>query len=202
MWLCVMRDGPPAVCYTRAMTVTQLHPYGRRSGICPECRTEIGNLPVHVPKCRARFEAFYAEADENTWRQTERAAAHSVAGESFRDGVTDLDVARVLLAIERGAQIVAGGPSRWFCETGNPLNRTSLARTVDEMIRTGLARASSAPVGRDYYSVTLIPAPVHLRSRRDALRARCGNSSLRLRRVDHLELIDCGTCRKIARPAY
>jgi hypothetical protein len=165
------------------MTVTYL--YGRKAGRCSRCKRETGNLARHEPACRKAHEDFFAD---EAWMQTERAAAHSGQG-GFRNGVTDLDVARVLLSMERGRAIVQGG-SRWLAEQGSPLTglRGNLVKVVDEMIRTGLARGVSDRTGAYSFKVVLTAAPVHLRG------SQCGSEALRLRLVDHRDLADCPDC--------
>jgi hypothetical protein len=183
------------------MTVIQLHPYGRGSGICPSCHRETGNLVLHVPACQKRYDAFYARATEQDWMIVERAAAHCAPDipESlqFVKAVSDLDVARVFLAMQRDTQIQQGGPRRWYAvpmKGEGPLNRTQLSRTVDEMIRTGLARAVSQRLSLNLVKVTLSAAPVHLRSPQGHLSPLCGVTGLRFRLVDHPDLADCPAC--------
>jgi hypothetical protein len=180
------------------MTVIQLHAYGRPSGICPSCHRECGNLVLHVPACRKRYEAFYARATEQDWMMVERAAAHCSPNLpealQFVRSVGDLDVARVLLSMERGTEIVQGGPKRWMAMDGSPLNRTSLSRTVDEMIRTGLARGVSERLSLNLVKVRLSAAPVHLQSTQDRLSPSCEVQGLRFRLADHPDLADCPAC--------
>lgn len=176
------------------MTVIQIHDFGRASGICPRCKRTTGNLAKHEPACKRAHEAFYAPLDDETYRQIERAGAHSGFGEPFRSGITDLDVARVLLHLERGRMIAQGG-SRWVAEKGSPAAaRGNLARVVDEMIRTGLAVGLSDRTGVYRFKVVLRAAPVHLRGRTDHLRPSCEAEALRYRIVDHPSLADCPTC--------
>lgn len=174
------------------MTVIQLHEYGRAAGICPVCHLEVGNLARHEPSCRAKHENFYNLSDAD-WMMIERAAAHTV---QVPDGaVTDLDMARVFLHLERGRSIVqGGGPYRWRAEDGSPLSRLRVGRTVDEMLRLGLVRAVSVPTGAQIASVVVVPSPVHLRSRTDRLRPSCKAEALRFRLVDHPALADCPDC--------
>lgn len=180
------------------MTVIQLHAYGRPSGICPSCHRECGNLVLHVPACERKYRQFYAHATEQDWMVVERAAAHCGPDIpeplQFVRAVSDLDVARVLLSMERGTEIVQGGPKRWMAMDGSPLNRTSLSRTVDEMIRTGLARGVSERLSLNLVKVTLSAAPVHLRSPQGRLSPLCEAPGLRFRLVDHPDLADCPAC--------
>lgn len=95
---------------------------------------------------------------EKTW--IERAAAHCQPAERltpaarFQDGVTDLDVTRVMLAFERGYVISRRPTGRWFASSGAPVDQNSLSRVVTEMIRTGLLV--------HHVSDVLIPALVHM----------------------------------------
>lgn len=118
----------------------------------------------------------------------------------FRGGITDLDVARVILAAERGAGIVADpGPCRWVLMGPERMGRVMLSRIVEEMIRTGLAAGVSESRGRDLVRVSVRVAPIHLRARRNDLRARCTSRALRLRRTDDPTLVDCVSCLSASR---
>ena len=186
-----------SIVYSRPMTVIQLHAYNRGSGICPVCHRETGNIARHVPACERRYAEFYARATEQDWMVVERAAAHCAPGIpeelQFVRAVSDLDVARVLLAMQRGTEILQGGPKRWYAIPFGPLNRTALSRTVDEMIRIGLARAVSERLSASLVKVILSAAPVHLRGRTDRLSPLCQAEGLRFRLVDHPDLADCPT---------
>jgi len=173
------------------MTVINLHEYGRQAGFCDRCGREVGNLARHEPACKREHEKFFAPTlSDAQWRLVERAAAHSIPG-----GYLDLDIARVFVHFERGGMIMqGGGPYRWRAESGSPLSRIQVGRTVDEMIRTGLAGAVSQHVGNGIYRVHLIPSPVHMRRRGDRLRPKCEAQALRYRLVDHPDLADCPDC--------
>lgn len=100
-----------------------------------------------------------------------RAAAHSTApltlraAQRFQNGVTDLDVARVMLALERGVRPYRNRAGRWLAPSGTTLagfgrghlSGRNLSTVIGEMIRTGLVRHWIDREG-DH----LIPAPVHL----------------------------------------
>lgn len=122
-------------------------------------------------------------------RGIERAAAHAVHESAlspearFRDGVTDLDVARVLRAVESGVRVVQprGLGYRW---AGLDLGPGKLTVVVREMIRTGLAE------NRDGL---LVPAKVHLDAG-DRTPACGGTKALRHRTHADLALVDCLGC--------
>jgi hypothetical protein len=181
------------------MTVLQLHAYGRGSGICPECHYEVGNLAKHLPACRRRMARFYAQSTEQDWIAVERAVAHVAPhgltpSVRFRRSVTELSVARVFLLLERGVEIVQGGPRRWFCVPAGAMGVDNLVRAVDEMVCTGLARGVSESLGTQMYRVYLKAAPVHLRSAQDRLMPACDAEAMRFRLVDHPDLADCRAC--------
>lgn len=176
--------------------------FGRTAGPCTECKQVVGNLARHEPVCRREHDAFYRQSDEGgpeMWRLVERAACHSAPPDSlkpeqrFRDGVTDLAVARVMLHLERGKGIMQGGPTRWRAEEGRifPPGRPSLAQIVDEMIRTGLVFVENS-MQSGISKAVVRPAYVHL-SRDGALV--CGCEALRTRLVQHPDLADCPICR-------
>lgn len=138
-------------------------------------------------------------------RLCDRAAAHSV-GEigrlnleaCFRGGITDLDVARVILAVERGSDIRQGGEARWMLVGREKMNRNFLSCVVDEMLRTGLAMALSERVRHEVVAVHIRVAPVHFRALSDDLRPSCHTRvPLRVRRTERRDLVDCVSCLNI-----
>jgi hypothetical protein len=92
-------------------------------------------------------------------RLIERAGAHAVPedlltpGARWAHGVDDLFVARLILALERGAEMHMAGNGRWYAPEGSGLNGTFLSTAIREMIRTGLVV--------HHHTGALIPAPVH-----------------------------------------
>lgn len=135
--------------------------------------------------------AYLPTATEHAW--TERAAAHLLPDDltqpaaRWERGVTDLDTARVMLALERGAPITARGNGRWYAPSGSPLNAQSLSITVQELIRTGVVVHHPSGV--------LVPAWVHLRP------VQCGEPGVgmgpkRVRAYEVLDpmIVDCPRC--------
>jgi len=102
----------------------------------------------------------------------ERAAAHSMAeamltpAARFQCGVTDLEVARVMRALEAGTPIERNRNGRWCAPSGSPVNSRTLSVTVNECIRTGLIV--------HYRTGALIPAMVHFKVWGDSGRAWSG----------------------------
>jgi hypothetical protein len=135
---------------------------------------------------------------ERTW--IERAAAHCQPEDRltpearFRDGITDLDVTRVMLAIERGAVITQSVTGRWYAPSGTHVDQQSLSRVVNEMIRTGLAV--------HHLSGVLIPTLVHMDSWDEGMQWRvsaCGVAGegmgpKRVRLHASPGLVDCLAC--------
>lgn len=89
-------------------------------------------------------------------RRVERAAAHIMGKPSpvahFRDGVTHLQMARLMESLEAGVILLRSGHGRWYAPTGSPLGR-NVSPVVMEAIRTGLV--INVPYG------SLVPAKVH-----------------------------------------
>ena len=173
--------------------------FGRLGGECLRCGHVVGNLAVHEPKCKREQAEFYSDED---WMAVERAGAHSAPDSELspsrrlRNKVTDLDVARLLLAMERGVVVRQGGPQRWFIEKPHPLATAGkLTRTVDEMVLLGLATGVSTMLMPQLVSVVLKAAPVHLRSSEDRWKPKCDAQALRYRIVDHPDLADCANCK-------
>lgn len=94
------------------------------------------------------------------WRRIERAGAHAAPDHlltpeaRFCEGVTDVDVARFLEALEAGTRFRVDAQRRWRAPTGSPLP-ANISNVIREAIRTGLAY--NVP------SHALVPARVHSR---------------------------------------
>lgn len=139
-----------------------------------------------------------------------RASAHSAApavlraAQRFQDGVTDLDVARVMRLIELGYRPYVNRNHRWFMPSGAPMQgqNRSVSTVINEMIRTGLVRHY-----RDREGDHLIPAPVHCRNLTDPSVSAClfvgeDMGPMRARLVDRLDLTDCLACEQAIANGY
>lgn len=102
-------------------------------------------------------------------RRIERAGAHALRPDQlaednrFQGGVTDLDMARVLEALERGGsdQFRRNEHGRWYALPGVPV-QYRVSATIQEGIRTGLiTHTVQRPRGQAWIH-RLVPAPVHL----------------------------------------
>lgn len=135
---------------------------------------------------------------------TVRAAAHAAAestlraAQRFQHGVTDLEVARVMQAIELGHHPYRNRGNRWFMPAGTPTEGLNykMSQIINEMIRTGLARHY-----RDREGNHLIPAPVHYRNPDNHNLSAClftgeDMGPMRSRLVDRLDLVDCLACEQ------
>ncbi len=126
-----------------------------------------------------------------------RAGAHCLADEStpdatrFRDHVTDLDAARLIHRIERGALVVPAGRA-WHMIGG--WDDVHLTRIVNECLRLGLVETLVGHTGRDIVRTTLAVAPVHLRAGTAPACAAAGPGTRRFRLTDDPGLIDCPAC--------
>lgn len=157
---------------------------------CPVCGRETGSLGKHRPAC------------ERDHRLAARAAAHADEEHVYSDGVTDLDIARLILALERGALIhPTASMTQWAAPAGSPLRapKRPLNATVNEAIRVGLCRVATEPTGPSAVRVRLAPAPVHARSEVRPLMPACQVFSLPQpdrywRLLDDLTLVDCQGC--------
>lgn len=146
----------------------------------------------------------FSEADQ---KYIIRAAAHSAAPLAlpeearFRYDVTDLQVARVILAAIRGAVVHRIPSGHWMVQRPvqqDPMPALALtgigpmlSPIVKEMLRTGLATRSAN---------TFRLAPTHLRSQ-IRTQPRCFFSGrtnpLRARLVDEPMLVECAHCQRI-----
>ena len=124
-----------------------------------------------------------------------RASAHVIPDDMtqpaarWQRGVTDLETARVLLALERGTPISSRGNGRWYAPSGSPLNARSLSITVGELISTGLLI--------HHVSGRLVASWVHAEApfRTTACRELCENMGpKRVRLSAQPALVDCPRC--------
>jgi hypothetical protein len=135
-----------------------------------------------------------------------RSAAH-IADESrlpawaqLCNHVTDLDVARLIHAIERGTIVISHGAA-WTDLTGELRARTPhLTRIVNECLRLGLVTRTSKQTAPDIWRTWLVAAPVHYgRSAGVPACHRGRTRPIRYRMSDDLTLIDCDACLRAHR---
>lgn len=136
-----------------------------------------------------------------------RAGAHAVNPEDlpeearFQHGVTDLDMARLLRAIEKGL-IVYLASYRWSCSPETSPVSKNLSSTVAEGIRTGLIGQVAIRTGLHTVQQRAVAAPVHLRSRASKDRPAChrpgGLKRYRLMNAEDARYVDCETCKLVA----
>ncbi|MET0415988.1 MAG: hypothetical protein ABW022_08210 [Actinoplanes sp.] len=110
------------------------------------------------------------------------------SAQRFHGGVTDLDAARVMRAIEAGTVLYQNRLGRWCAPAGSPLPNGRTSSTVHEMIRTGLLR---------HFRDHLIPAPVHLDSGDHVSTCLFVGEDLgpmRARLTKDVDLVDCQNC--------
>jgi hypothetical protein len=161
-----------------------------RAGTCGKCGRATGALTVHERHCNP--EVFDAS-------RIARAGAHAApestlrAAQRFQDGVTELDVARVMHELERGLRLYLNRGGRWCAPRGSRVNGGGgPSAIVKEMIRTGLVRHY-----KDREGDHLIPAKVHLDlgDRQSACHF-IGEDlgPMRARLLADLALVDCLAC--------
>jgi len=130
-----------------------------------------------------------------------RAASHvladDAAGDSrFRKGVTDLDAARLIHRIERGALIVPSATGRSWHEVPRGPHMPPLTRVIEECLRLGLVERLSVETAPAIWRTQLQAAPVHIRTTPGAVL--CGKHSRapgkRLRALRDATLADCAAC--------
>lgn len=131
-----------------------------------------------------------------------RAGAHAVREDllptesRLRDGVTDLDMARLLRGLESGTEVWLEG-YRWQCPPRSPL-RAKLAGTVNEAIRVGLVHQVADRTGPHTVRQLLVAAPVHLRSADNPDRPACHQpityKRYRLMNAEDVQYVDCQAC--------
>jgi hypothetical protein len=143
-----------------------------------------------------------------------RAGAHAAAeavlrqAQRFHKDVTDLDVARVMRALETGHRPIRNKTGRWFMSGETPAKGLNykMSGIINEMIRTGLVRhyrtggpvSETDPGNRDH----LIPALVHYRNPENHNLSAClftgeDLGPMRARLVDRMDLVDCLACEAV-----
>jgi hypothetical protein len=166
------------------------------AGTCPLCGRETGSLIRHSPACRRK------QAETPAQRAVQRSAAHVApegtltALQRSQGAVSDLNIARLLRALESGVLVYQGGRYGWACDGGLPLAQRTLGNTVAEAVRVGLVRAVSESTGPQVRKVFVVPAPVHLRTMPSRPLC-CWNEPpgvTRYRLVDDRALADCDAC--------
>jgi len=150
-----------------------------------------------------------SEMTEAETRAINRAGAHAAApavlrpAQQFMYGVTDLQVARVMRALEGGVNFTHLGGPRWAAPLGHPLNtpewQQRLRQVIPEMLRTNLVRHLRGPLGG---GGVLIPAPVHLRNAEDRNLSAClfpgeDRGPTRARLSSDLLDVDCLECERV-----
>lgn len=135
-----------------------------------------------------------------------RAGAHAVDPEKlpedarFRSGVTDLDMARLIRAIEKGLVVYLAG-YKWSCQPERSPVSKGLSATVNEGIRTGLIAQVVIRTGMHTVQQRAVAAPVHLRSKADLDRPAChapgGLKRYRLMNREDARYVDCLACRLV-----
>lgn len=161
---------------------------------CPVCHREFLRLSVHMPHCTG-------PAADASHPLVARSTAHIVPTDTLtrsqrlQDHVSELDVARLMLAVEQGSAIKLG-LYRWAAPAGHP-GAAMFNRTVQEAIRTGLVRDYRDPGTGEHH---LIPALVHLRDTDGTSACKFageGMGPMRARLLDELVLIDCLNCEQV-----
>ena len=130
-----------------------------------------------------------------------RAGAHAAAEATlapyarFTNDVTDLDAARLIHLLERGALVVPHVRAYVMFRGRTPMPH--LTRTVIECLRLGLAVQETLPTAPDIYRTQIRPAKMHLRAGA-VNQPRCHDTAaLRYRTLDDLDLVDCAACLRM-----
>lgn len=123
-------------------------------------------------------------------------ADETLLPEALRLGnrVTDLDVARLLLAVERGFVVVPRDET-WTDLTGALRARMRhLTRVANECIRLRLLVRTTEQITVDIWRTRLVAAPVHLMAGPNRPACPAPGGMVRYRLSDDRNLIDCPAC--------
>jgi len=131
-----------------------------------------------------------------------RAYSHALADSAvppalrFRNGVDDLDAARLLLQLERGAVIVQATSGRSWHTVPRGERMPPLTRVVNECLRLGLVYLTSVDRGPSVRRLQLAAAVIHLRKAPNT--TTCSASELvpgqRWRTLPDVNMVDCFAC--------
>lgn len=140
-------------------------------------------------------------------RLIDRSACHALAdglGPAFRNGVTDLDAARLILRLEQGIIVVPAKGGRSWHTVPRGERMPPLTRVVEECLRLGLVVRDAIETGPGVRRIQLAAAPIHRRlapntTRCNASRLRPG---LRWRTTLDRDLVDCFACKQLTGEAY
>lgn len=151
---------------------------------CPACFLPVANQGNHRRACipadpADRGLVLRAGCHAATWR-------YLAPDARFRNRVSNLDVARLMLLLDRGVEVCRGGNVGWTIPTGSPLGG-HLTRVAEEALRTGLA----------YPDGLLKAAPVHARHATYSSRPACEERLALRHRIlggQEIDLVDCEVC--------
>lgn len=184
-------DRASHLVYTRVMGISKGTPIETHTHRCGICGRATAGIAKHVKACAQRFH-----------REVTRAAAHADEMVTPENGVTDLDLARLLRALDNGVQIHPQGSHRWKAPSGSPLAGRNLSNTVNEALRAKLAFIQATPVSPGVIKLAVRPAVVHMRHPRasrfpaclEVLHPNGGFGGARFRLVDDRSMVDCEAC--------
>lgn len=115
----------------------------------------------------------------------------------FRDGVTELDAARLILSVERGAVIVQAVSGRSWHAVPRRAGRAPLTRIVEQCLHFGLVYRDSVITGPALRRIQLGAPPIHLRTDHGlACRADMVVLGRRWRSLADPRLVDCLACKR------
>jgi hypothetical protein len=148
--------------------------------------------------------AYLPTADERL--RIQRASAHALPphllteDNAFQLGVTELDMARILEALEKGVEFRRNKFGRWFAPPAYPKG-FRVSTVIAEGVRTGLVQHVIERKGRDVVH-RLLPAPVHQgvwNDQRASWDPECGEAGhgkgpKRTRVHRDPEVVDCARC--------
>jgi len=140
-------------------------------------------------------------------RLIDRAVCHSLAdgiGPAFRNDVTDLDAARLILRLEQGVIVVPAKGGRSWHTLPRGQRMPPLTRVVQECLRLGLVSRDTIETGPGVRRIQLAAAPIHRRLAPNT--TRCSASmlrrGLRWRTTLDQDLVDCFACKQLTGQAY
>jgi len=140
-------------------------------------------------------------------RLIDRSACHALAdgiGPAFRNGVTDLDAARLILRLEQGVIVVPAKGGRSWHTLPRGQRMPPLTRVVEECLRLGLVARDTIETGPGVRRIQLAAAPIHRRLAVNTTLCSASNTlpGLRWRTTLDADLVDCFTCRVRMGQAY
>jgi len=171
---------------------------------CDICHLPTLNLGAHRAVCEKKRAVARPLQMRGIW-ETDlivRAGAHARPGLTEENGVTDLNIARLVHWIERGGLVHPSLSWRTYEAPGMPRMTPRVSRVAMEALRLGIVRPIMVRTGPYTFRTQLAAAPVHAMSATDRSLPACGAEDKdvlrwRLLTREDVAQVDCRDCTEL-----